>query len=199
MLEISANAKLIIDDNVTLTLKNINLFGQAYPQIEMRSNSSALTLQNTTLNFDQDFTLSQGKLFIQDEVCFTGTNKFSYASTSTAYIASHSTLYFDTNTTFSYSPRLTSRHSLSEKNLIHMTDRTSSIFFNECSLQLPDSGWQITNGTILFNNKIQISGQSNIEQSFEFGNGISINDPDIQLLSGANIENHGYMYANFGN
>ncbi len=199
-LELAAGAKLIIDNNVTLTLRNMTWISHesTWP-IEMQTATSKLTLQNSALCFDKDLTFTQGQLFIHGDVFVTGTNKFSYASTGTSYIAPHSTLYFDTNSTFSYSPRLTNRHSHSERNLIKLTDKTSSIFFDECSLHLPDSGWQLTNGTVYFNNKVAVYGQQTQENSFELGDGTIINDSDIQLLSGANIQNYGYIYVNPGN
>ncbi len=193
------NAKLIIDNSVTLTLRNINWLASGSTQIEMRSPTSKLTLQNTALSFDRDYSFTQGQLFIQDDVLVTGTNKFSYASTGTCYIASHSTLYFDKNTTFSYSPRLTKRHTQSERNLIKMADTTSEIYFDECTLQLPDSGWQLINGTIYFDNKVTVYGSTAQENSFEFGNGSVNGDVNIQLLSGALLNNFGYIYYNSSN
>ncbi|MFA6535264.1 MAG: hypothetical protein WCS92_03345, partial [Candidatus Babeliales bacterium] len=196
-LELSSGAKLIIDNNVTLTLRNMTWMSHesTWP-IEMQTATSKLTLQSSALCFDRDLTFTQGQMFIHGDVFVTGTNKFSYASTGTSYVAPHSTLYFDTNSTFSYSPRLTGRHTLSERNLIKLIDKTSSMFFDECALQIPDSGWQITNGTIYFKNKVAVYGQQTQENSFEFGNAISTDDLGINLLSGANIENYGYLYYN---
>ncbi|KKQ10817.1 MAG: hypothetical protein US22_C0053G0008, partial [candidate division TM6 bacterium GW2011_GWF2_36_6] len=193
------NSKLIIDSNVTLTLRNLNWRAAGSPQIEMRSPTSKLTLQNTALCFDRDYSFTQGQLFIQDDVFITGTNKFSYVSTETSYIAPHSTLYFDKNTTFSYSPRLITRHTQSERNLIKMTDATSEIYFDECTLQLPDSGWQLTSGTIYFENKVTVYGNTTQENSFEIGNGLASGDMNIQLLSGALLNNFGYIYYNPSN
>ncbi len=79
-----------------------------------------------------------------------------------------------------------------------MLDKTSQVNFDECTLQLPDSGWQLTDGTIYFNNHVDVYGEPYVEQSFEFGNGVSANDPDILMLSGANLGNHGYIYTHFG-
>ncbi len=199
-LELLTNAKLIVDNNATLTLRNMTWMShESNWPIEMQTATSKLTLQNSALCFDRDLTFTQGQLFIHGDVFVTGTNKFSYASTETSYVAPHSTLYFDTNSTFSYSPRLTNRHTRSERNLIKLIDKTSSIFFDECSLQLPDSGWRLTNGTIYFNNKVKIYGQPTQDNSFEFGNAISSDDLDINILSGANIENYGYVnYNNVG-
>jgi hypothetical protein len=190
--------QLIVDSSVSVTLRNMNFVGHSTEPIQMRSATSELVLQDAYFTCDRDFSFTQGKLFIQDDVFYTGTNKFSYASTATAYIGQHSTLCFDKNTTFSYSPRATGRHALSERNLIKMADKTSEIIFDECTLQLPDSGWQLTNGTIYFNNHVDVYGEPYAEQSFEFGNGVSANDPDVLMLSGANLGNHGYIYTNFG-
>jgi len=200
-LKLAVGSKLVVDTGITLTLRNLNWLAAGSPQIEMRSATSKLTLQNTALCFDRDYSFTQGQLFIQDDMFVTGTSKFSYASTGTSYIASHSLLYFDKNTTFSYSPRVTARHTLSERNLIKLSDNTSEIYFNECTLQLPDSGWQLTKGSIYFDNKVTVNGGGSItqEKSFELGDGTVAGDMNVQLLSGALLDNLGYIYYNSGN
>jgi hypothetical protein len=192
--DLSGNAKLIIDTGISVTLRNMNLVGRGIPAIEMRSPTSRLTLQNVIINFDSDFTFSQGCLFILDDVIVAGTNKFSYASTSTSYIASHSMLCFDKNTTFSYSPRLTGRHAVSERNLIKMADKTSGMYFNQSILQLPDSGMQLTVGSVYFDNKVAVNCPPTEALGFEWGDGSVAGELDVNMLSGAYLENSGYVY-----
>lgn len=194
--DLNIGSKLIIDSNITLTLRNLNLIGSAMPQIEMRSATSKLALQDVVIGLDRDFTFTQGQLFFVNDVIVTGSNKFSYASTETSYILAHSTLCFDKNTTFSYSPRLTGRHTLSEKGLIVMADKTSKIFFDECAIQLPDSGWKLTAGTIYFDNKVILNGSLTEAESFECGDGTLAGELDVNVLSGAYLENNGYINFN---
>ena len=198
-LSLAPGAILILDAGITLTLRNMNWLAAGSPQIEMRSATSKLTLQNTAICFDRDYSFTQGQLFIQDDVFVTGTNKFSYASTGTSYIASHSTLYLDKNTTFSYSPGLTRHHTLSERNLIKLADQTSELYFDECTLQLLNSGWRLTNGTVFFDNKVTVNGNTTQATSFELGNGLAGGDMNVQLLSGAWLDNMGYIYYNASN
>jgi len=197
---LNPGAKIVIDNDVTLTLRNINWINQASTEpVEMKTASSGLALQNVATKFDRDFSFTQGKLFIHDDVFITGTSKFSYAATSTSFIASHSTLYFDKGVTFSYSPRLNSRHTLSERNLIKMLDKTSELYFNNCTLQLPDSGWQVKIGALYFENEVILNGSTSEEKSFEWGDGTTQGDVDIRILSGAYINNSGYVYYNSSN
>ncbi len=195
-LSFASGARLVVDTGVTLTLRNLNLLAAGSTPIEMRDETCKLTLQNMSTSFDIDYAFTQGQLFVQDDVFVTGTNQFSYASTGTSYIALHSTLYFDKNTTFSYSPGLTRRHTLSERNLIKMADQTSGIYFDQCTVQLPDSGWQLINGSVYFNNKVTVNGNTTQATSFELGNGLVGGDMNVQLLSGAWLDNLGYIYYN---
>jgi hypothetical protein len=103
-------------------------------------------------------------------------------------------LCFDKNTTFSYSPRLTGRHAVSERNLIKMTDKTSGIYFNQSILQLPDSGMQLTTGSVYFDNKVEVNCPSTEALGFEWGDGTVAGELDVNMLSGAYLENGGYVY-----
>jgi hypothetical protein len=108
-------------------------------------------------------------------------------------------LYFDKNTTFSYSPNATGRHTQSQRNLIKLADQSSEIYFDECTLQLPDSGWQLTSGTIFFDNKVTVNGSTTQANSFEWGNGLASGDMNVQLLAGAWLDNSGYIYHHASN
>jgi len=94
---------------------------------------------------------------------------------------------------------VTGRHAQSQRNLIKMADATSQIYFDECTLQLPDSGWQLTKGSIFFDNKVTVNGNTTQANSFELGNGLATGDLNIQLLSGAWLDNFGYIYYNASN
>ncbi len=198
-LTLGQGAKLRVDPNVTLTLKNINWFNTlTIPPIEMIGTSSQLALDNSNIFFDRDWSFTQGKLFIHNDVMFTGTKMFSYASTSTMSVAPFATCYFDVGTTFSYSPGEQRRHTLSERNNIYLTDATSGLYFDGCSLNLPDSGLQLTKGYIIFDNKITINGNTvspDATHSFEWGNGTDDNmDLSIRTLAGSRIETNGFIY-----
>jgi len=80
-----------------------------------------------------------------------------------------------------------------------MLDKTSEIVFNENTIQLPDSGMQLTRGTLTINNNVTLNGEDSEEKSFEWGNGNEEDDLDVQIMAGAYLNNSGYIYLNNSN
>ncbi|MFH1643766.1 MAG: hypothetical protein ABIA74_01165 [bacterium] len=172
-------SQLIVDNNITLTLKNINLKNthndQAFPQIKLNNVFSQLALENVIFSFNDDFIFDKGTLFINNDVIITGTSKFIYKSTNPTYIQSHSTIYFDKNTTFDYSPNSDTN------NLIILTDQSSSIYLDGCTLQVTDTGIKLTKGQLFFDNKVTLSNSDSYVLS------------DITRVDTKN--NGGYLFA----
>ena len=166
----------------------------------MRAASSSLTLDTVNTTFDRNFSFTQGSLFIDNDVQVTGTSQFAYSSLQPMYIEPFSKLHFDIGTTFSYSPGVSGPHTSAQRNLVNLIDRTSQLYFDNCTINVPDYGIQLTRGTILFDNRIVINGNTaNLDtaHSFQLGDGTSVdNDVEIKVLGEANAIMNGYMYHN---
>ncbi len=192
-------ARLIVDPSVSVTLRNITWFNNNSAQhLEMRADTSNLTLDNVDISFDRNFNFTQGRLFIDNDVMVTGTNTFAYSSIKPLYIEPFGTLRFDIGTTFSYSPYESRPHTATERNLLRLVDRSSMLYLDGCSINLPDAGMQLTRGTVCFDNKVIVNGNTTAIDEFhcfEFGDGISeVADVEIKVLSGANVNVNGLMY-----
>lgn len=165
-INLSDYAEILVDDNVTLTLRNIvvnsSKNGVGNPAIKLTSNRSKLALDNAVLNMANDFYVDRGQLFIHNDASFTGTNALVYRSCVPSFIASKSTLNFDLGTTFSMCPSTFTNCPYSTfpttttNNFTIMKDQSSQLYLNGCSLFTTPTGYRITKGTLLLDNKINI-------------------------------------------
>ena len=207
---IDALAQLILDANVTLTLKNLTLTGSTHsagrPPIRLNKTNSRLALDNVKIAFSNDWTFSFGQLYIHNEVSYTGTSEFIYTSTSDCYIAPDSTFYFEPGTSFYYGP-IDSRNPVTAFNIpdntnmyrIIMEDETSVLYLDNCTLKVTDTGLRLTKGQLYLDNKITLSlyekhYQDSYDTGLVFGDGsASGNDLNVYILSGANVEVDGFI------
>ena len=154
-LNIGNMSQILIDSNVTVTLKNLtikNSFNSFIkPPIKCLDWYSKLILDDVIFSLNDDFYFKTGQLFVYNDVIFTGTSKFVYNSVLPSYIQPHSVLYFDHNTMFDYYPSST------RNDLINLIDETSSIFFNGATLQTTGTGIKLTKGQLFLDNKVTLS------------------------------------------
>ncbi|MFA6990512.1 MAG: beta-propeller fold lactonase family protein [Candidatus Babeliales bacterium] len=167
------NAEILIDDNVTLTLRNIVINssknGVGNPAIKLTSNRSKLALDNTVLSMANDFYVNRGQLFIHNDVSFSGTNSLVYQSPMPSFITSKSTLNFDLGTTFSVCPATftdcpySTFPTTTTNNFILMKDQTSQLYLNGCSLLTTLTGCRFTTGSLLFDNKVSLNSRASFD------------------------------------
>ncbi|MFA5306587.1 MAG: WD40 repeat domain-containing protein [Candidatus Babeliales bacterium] len=163
-LTIGANAQIFVDTNVTLTLCNMLVTNQqhalTFPPLRCGAQTSKLALDNVTFTPVGNFLFPQGQLFIHNDVAVTGTSAFIYTSPMPSYITSGACWYFDINTTLSVAPATftdapyTLKTTYTNNNFIRMSDATSMLVFDGCSLQTTLTGCRFTKGTIAFDNKV---------------------------------------------
>jgi WD40 repeat protein len=153
-LHFNDNSQLFLDDVTTLTLRNIiiktNHSYPGTPAVSLSSNRSKLALDNVVLSLGDDWNINRGQLFIHNDVMVTGTSALVYRSPSSSFVCSHGCLYFDNGTTFSYAPASTS------KDLIIMSDESSSLVLDGCSLKSTHTGLRLTKGRLYLNDHVQI-------------------------------------------
>ncbi len=175
----------------TLTLKNLELKGVSSDKIKCLDDSSAIVLYGCKVNLDNNWDFSQGTLLFENDVLFTGTNKFIYSSSRTSTINSNSVLKFDHDMTFSYAPTIDNR------DLLYMTDQSSLIYFDGCSINSTPTGIRFTRGKVIFDNHVTLSSEGSVESELiSFGDGTATNDVDYKILAGGNLEIHGGIEDN---
>jgi len=204
-----SGGRIIIENNVTVTLRNVNICSLAdnsgTPDIDLEGTNSKLILQNAILNLDGDYTFQDdGSLFIEGEVFVRGPHNFIYKSTKPLTIAQCALLCFEKNAIFNYQPS-----GASARNLLRMHDESSYLCFDEATLVAcadgTYNGLQLTQGTLIFDNKVFVKNvdmatgnteNTNVSKSFELGDGTAGGDMTVIVLSGARVEVDGYMYYN---
>lgn len=174
-INLSDNAEILVDDNVTLTLRNVIINssknGVGNPAIKLTSNRSKLTLDNTILNMTNDFYVDRGQVFVHNDVSFAGTNALVYRSPISSFITSGATLNFDLGTTFSIAPATFTDCAYSTipttttNNFILMADQTSQLYLNGCNLYSTLTGCRLTKGSLFFDNKVNIITKTDVEIS----------------------------------
>ncbi len=149
---LNEHAQLFVDTNVTLTLKNLSVVttrnSLTNPAIRCAALKSKLALDNVMLAPVGDFLFKEGQFFVHNDVIFTGTSSFIYTSTRPSYITSRACLGFDLGTTFSFAPATNSNEQLV------LSDPTSNLYLNGCSLLTTGTGMRLTKGLVLFDNKV---------------------------------------------
>jgi WD40 repeat protein len=168
-LNIGDRAQIFVDQNVTLTLRNMTIRtgpkSLMVPAIRLASMGSKLALDNVMFDLGADIQFKQGQIFIHDEVAVTGTSAFIYQSPVPSYITSGATWSFETGTTFSVAPSTytdqpyTAGYAMSN-NFIVLADASSALSLNGCSFKTTYTGTRFTKGMVLFDNRVAIDTQA---------------------------------------
>jgi Tol biopolymer transport system component len=174
-LNIGDRAQLFVDQNVTLTLRNMTIKtgpkSLFRPAIQLASPGSKLALDNVLLDLGTDFKFVQGQIFIHDEVAVTGTSAFVYNSPAPSYITSGATWSFESSTTFSVAPAtFTDSPYLADitgpvtsNNFIVLADASAALSLDNCSLQTTFTGLRLRSGMVLFDNKVAVNTQAGVD------------------------------------
>ena len=147
-------ASISVAPQSVVSLQEMALSGVGGSDLICFDDSATLGLTDCKINFERDFTFSSGGMLITGDVTFSGTNKFNYTSGQTSSVDSNAMLYFDRDFTFSYAPRR------ARTNLINFADATSMFYLNGCSLVMSRTGFDLNQGTIVFDNKVTMSSQA---------------------------------------
>lgn len=188
---------IYVDSNVTLTFKNIELFnigqdnsGNNNLQTNPADDSSSITFQNCQfyINNSTACLLQQGQFF------FGGTNSIRsgilqyqpVTTSSTMQLNSGGQLIFDQGTTLMYDG--SAAGSITQISFEQQDSGYNSIYFKGCTVQAPNSGWQITGGDIFLSDYVTIQPSptsSSATNGISFGG--SVNSTNVQPMGGAEV------------
>ena len=155
-----------MDAKATLTLRDLilqnTINNPGNPAVQCAAGGSAaysgkLCLDNVELALANDFYFNQGQIFIHNDVAVTGTSAFFYRSCQPSFITSGAKLFFDIGTTFDFYPSTTGTPQLLAKDLLFMQDATSQLYLNGCTLKSTYTGFRLTIGQLLFDNKVSMT------------------------------------------
>jgi WD40 repeat protein len=186
-LNIGDRAQIFVDQNVTLTLRNMTIKtgpkSLLRPAIQLASPGSKLALDNVLLDLGADFHFLNGQLFIHDEVAVTGTSAFVYNSPWPSYITSGATWSFESGTTFSVAPATYTDQpytagTATSNNFIVFADASAALSFDNCSFLTTFTGLRLRSGMVLFNDKVAVNTQAGVDLNpstpvTEIGSGVA--------------------------
>jgi WD40 repeat protein len=175
--------ELLVRPHAHLILENIEINEVKDSNIRCMNDTGKVTLRNCELCFERDFTFSHGSLYFDEDVMFTGTSTFNYTTKLASTIASDATLYLNTGHIFNYAP------AIAQENLLYMTDATSRLFLDGCSLHSTSTGLQLSDGILVIDNDVTLSSAATVPAE-----GIALQSSlDIQVRGGAVLDLHGYI------
>jgi hypothetical protein len=183
-LELLPGGNLIVSPGGHLTLHDMNIFGLCAHNIRCQGNTSSIIFKNTNMYLSSNYSFTSGRIRFEEDVIISGTNVFEYRPTHiNSGIASNSTLYLDTGITFSYAPDSANR------DLLGMTDKTSRLYLNGCTLKSTTTGMRLTKGMLFvdYTNNIVNDGASSLSEGFCLGNGNEADNIDVHVLSGGSL------------
>jgi len=184
---------LDVYDSSILRLEDVTLCGVGYTpdNLRCRTNDGLIVLQDTKVGLVSDYSFSYGAMIFKQEVKITGSSTFEYATNQTSTIEACSTLFVDFGTTFHYSPPV------ADRDLLYMTNTSSRLHLNGCTLSSSPTGFRATRGMILFDNFVTLSAQGQVDsEAIAFGNiddATGATDPIVGVLGGAYVEAYGYI------
>ncbi len=184
MISIAGNA------GTTLTLRNVVLKGVKNYSLSRSikfgsGDNQKLILNNVIMNLAGDFTFSGGGLAIYNDVVFSGAHTFTFRTSYDCTIAKTSTLMLDLDVIFKYWPADRAR------NHIVMQDRSSRLFLNGCTLDIPRfRGLQFTNGHVIVEHKSYVKSNGSVRdvQGVIWGDGTLEHDVLLDLMPGAALQ-----------
>jgi len=164
------SATFIIDNYASLMIGNQVMTGLSGTKIQCRDMTSTLTLVDTTLILDGDFTFTQGRIDIIGKVKLETTNnaKFIYMSEQPLTIQSNAKLVLDEDVTFSYAPLS------GAPDLLRFADSTAVLEFKGGDLHTTGT-LHLTKGTIRISTNAHLS-TSSIDYNIVFGSGDAVDD-----------------------
>lgn len=171
-LNIGSGASVLIEDIIIQGLRD----GKFY----CIDNSSTITFENTHLILDADYTFSNGRFDVFQDLEVSGQHVFKYTTTGASVVRAGGTLVLDEGLTFSYHPTINSR------NRLQFFDSTAQIVLNSATFHTTTTGIDLQNGRLVVDGKSLLSNEGTTTlQGIVFGNGITANNFNIRLLPAA--------------
>ena len=175
----------------TVTLRNMTLRGLknytgGLSGIQFGANANQkLVLENVKVHLSGPYTFDGGKLDIKGNTSIDGWHTFEFAAPYDCTIKKDSTFFIDLRTTFKYRPSDLSRIR------IVMEDKTSRLFLNGCTLDVPlVNGLRLSKGHLIVDHRTTFfNDNAHCEaMGIAFGTGIPGQDLQIDIMPAAILD-----------
>lgn len=181
-IHLNSSGAMTVQSDGLLTIENARIQDLSSTNLNCQNDGAKIIFNNSNLHLTQDYTFTKGALEFKGDINITGTKIFSFETNQASTIASGAHLKFDIGTTFSYAP------SSENKQLISMTDATSVLSLNGCTLKSTATGMQLTKGRLIVNYVNSIESDATIaSEGITFGDETSENDLFIEISSGGRL------------
>lgn len=182
-LTLGSNGGLYVLNNGIVTLQGLTIAGVQNNRIACQSNYASLAFHDLSLVLSNHFTFSTGSFAVTGDSTIQGPYTFAYSTVMGSTINSNARLRVDRNVTFAYRP------SAAFKNLLIMTDATSRLRLDGCTLDISSTGLQLTKGTVVVSNQNYVqSAATHREEAFILGDGNGANDVDVEIEAGGDLQ-----------
>ena len=181
-LTIGSQGEILVADTGTLTIKNASISNLKNNNLRCEQTNGTISLKNCSLYLSNNFEYNTGSIILDRDIIISGTTQFTYSSPSQLTINTNSCLSLNSGLIFSYAP------SSNNRDLLYMTDNTSQLFLNGCTIQSTTTGLRLTNGKLFIDNQVTFNSEGTAaSEAISLGNGTAINDLDVYLLSAAEL------------
>lgn len=181
---LNGDAEIIVDKKGSLLLQDVIVEGIHGHNIRCTDNKSTLSLEQTTLILDDDYSFSVGHFDVLLDCAIAGYEyTFSYETNQMSTVQPNSTLMLTDDLIFFYNPPS------NMKNLLKFVDRSSQLVLSNVTLCSTKTGIQFTQGTIIVDGESVFKSDSVVKnEGIMFGDGTnSAQNIKIKLLSEAGI------------
>jgi hypothetical protein len=181
------DAALIVESGGSLEIRDVLLLGVKNTNIRCVDDSASIILDTVEWVQSQDYQFNAGSFLFKDSVDLLGSATFIYASSQTSTLADYTQLYVTEGMHLCIG-----RADVGSVEPLYFQDSSSSIKFDNCTWIVSSSGMQLTKGSIIFDNNVDVDVQSTSSQNgLVFGNGILADDVTIICKSGARVNHIG--------
>lgn len=197
-LHLSDLGEIVINPGSRLLLRNMRIDGLKESNLHCLSDDSVLVLNDVSWAQDDNFTFTMGSMEFVNNVQFIGSSglcTFSYESAQTSTIASDSEWCLSDNINFAVG-----KHEENGVEPICLTDDSSQIKLDNCTLTVVNPGFKLTHGKGIFSRNVEVDIlSSNTSDGLIIGNGDSAHDTIIQFNPGSNVNlSSGHFVYNNG-
>jgi hypothetical protein len=187
--EIEDSTSIIVASGGHVTFKNMTLDGLKNGSFYCQDGTASIAFKNCELHVDSDFTFSNGSILFDSDVEITGTNQITYSTVNSSTIGLQSKLTINNGMTFYYAP------SVANRDLLVMTDKSSILYLDGCTLRSTETGIRLTKGRLFLDNVVTFSCAGSADsESIAFGNGTAADNVDVTFCSGAWLDVYGGMH-----
>ncbi len=191
VLTVDNDAQFLIASDSNLLINNATVRILSSDAISCFDNTATLSLLNTDIVLESDFTFTVGNLAFLHEVNIFGDEKIlTYQSTQPCIIDEHTLLFLDREITFSYNP------ANEDPNLFVFGDSNSALALHEATLHVGPGGVNLTTGQLrilddafLSSEVIQNADGTITDGGITFGDGVTAaNDFECSIDTGARLQ-----------